>query len=496
MAKEGKKKTKVVLALSQYLEVSPEQLKDKGLLNTVLGTDTKLFIDPKLLRITEIPEFKGAIDDMEEYFSALISTNALAAKFPMARDQAINMLAIKEPTGLSIGYGDSRDSGTSIPKPVALKALRALSELVAIGLEDEKVLEMIGLYVKKFASDSISDLTAHIIYARLCAYTQRIAKELGIATTNFEHDGVNYMLPQQPTKKAPIILLPLELLSPLPLATSWEEIATAARQNAQTRKEFNKLVGKSVKAYSKKTKEDPGALLASKEAMAMLMKVYDEANVKAYSVERDSRGYIRLSDFADQLGKTQPREEVTVLSPGEMVAFVKKDIIEAFQYDIEVLGANELLYQQTKDGKAVYSQPLREDAAQILFHIAANHACGASNILMSREPKLGKSAVDFWIGTHPENKVLVEIKKSNNKNLVDGYDLQVERYLKNERASAAFYVVVVVSKANKTYRLSQLNQLRSKYAKKVENGEKCPILIEVDALEQTPPSKLRSRKTT
>jgi hypothetical protein len=43
-------KKNAVLALSQYLGKTPKELRDKGLLNTVLGTDTKLFIDPKLSR--------------------------------------------------------------------------------------------------------------------------------------------------------------------------------------------------------------------------------------------------------------------------------------------------------------------------------------------------------------------------------------------------------------------------------------------------------------
>jgi hypothetical protein len=486
-------KKNAVLALSQYLGKTPKELRDKGLLNTVLGTDTKLFIDPKLLRETAIPEFIGAIEDMEQYFDLLIRANQAGAKYPMSREQAINMLAIKEPPGLSIGYGDKRDSGTAIQRPVAIKALSALSQLVGIGLEDEKLLEIMGLYIKKFGSDSISDLTAHIIYPRLLSFTDRMAKELKLNVRKYTYEGKEYLLPYQPVRPLPIIFLPLEVLSPLPVATSWSEIAEAARRNAQTRREFNNLVGKSVKAYAKKVKEDPDTLIHSKEAVSLLMDIYDKAPASGYDSNKDSSGYIRISDYADEVGRTRPRASVEVATPTDMVNFVKKEVIDAFQYDVENIGTNTLLYQQATTGKVYYDKPLREEAAQLLFHVAVSHACWASNVLHGREPKMGKSSVDFWIASTPRNKVLVELKKSNNPNLLDGYDKQLKRYMENERASAAFYLILIVDPKDLSAK-SDLFELRKRVAQKIEKGEKCPILIEVNALEQIPPSKLRSNK--
>lgn len=43
--------------ISSYLTVDPKIFDKKGIFDTVIGIDTHLFLDPFLLRKTQIPEF-------------------------------------------------------------------------------------------------------------------------------------------------------------------------------------------------------------------------------------------------------------------------------------------------------------------------------------------------------------------------------------------------------------------------------------------------------
>lgn len=478
------------ITLNEHLGISADELTESGLLNTILGTDTNLFIDPKLLRDTEIPEFIGAMDDIEQYFSDLLAVNA-QAKYPLARNKAISMIAIREPVGLSIGYGNSRNSGTSIPRIVAINALRAITELVAIGIEDEKVMEMLGLYIKGFGSDSISDLIAHIIYPRLCAFTETRSNRLSLNTYEYDRRGKIYNLPKQPNSGRPIILLPLSILSDLPLATSWEEIAAAASQNAATRAQFRTMIGSSISKYEKRIKSDPDLLIKSKDNIQLLMSVYDEAKKKSYDVVRDGKGYIRLANHAAKVRSGSPPEAVYLKTPSEMLNYIKSQIIERYRTDIEQMGANELLYKQTSKGHVLYDEPLHEQAAQTLFHILASHLTSNTDILTVRESKVGKASVDFFLASHPSNKILVEIKKSDNNGLLAGFDNQLKRYVEVEHAAGAIYLVVLIDHNNQSNRKSQLNQLKTLYADKIEKKQNCPELIIINGLEATSPSKLK-----
>ena len=488
---QGDNEKPQVMALNERLGVTVEQLEDAGVFNTLLGIDTQLFIDPKLINTTNIPEFQDVTDDIHAYVRRLIQINAQAHKAERLFDIAMGMIAIKEPAGLSIGYGNSRDSGTSIPKSVAANSLRSLTEMISVGIDSLEVMELLGLFISRFGADSISDLTAHIIYPRLCAFTERITKELNVnETKKFTHDNTEYELPFNPLTGKQLIFVPTEMLSELPLATSWEDIADAAQQNAEHRAAFNAIVGEDIKAYAKKVKKDPSAATHSASTMRTIIEVYDNAVVEPYDTFKDPAGYARVNNQAAELGKHYDSPLVEILSPEDMVKFVNDEVIAQFERNIVKLGANTLLYQRQGNG-VDYTKPVKEDAAQILFHIAADYICRQSNILVNREPQIGNGAVDFNIGQGYSNKVVVEIKKSNNKSLVDGYKNQVMEYIDREDAAAAFYVVLIVSEKNVSNKGSQLNQLQRLHAKRISDGEKVPNLIIINALEQTPPSKIK-----
>jgi len=473
------------ITLSEYLGVTAEKLDEYGVLNTNLGVDTKLFIDPKLLKISDIPEFYDAANLIKDYFAKFMQLHAQAGVSERVRQLMLSMIAISEPKGLAIGYGDKRDTGTAISLSVARQSVWSLEEMLRVGVNDTEIMEMLGLFVKNFGADSISDLMAHIVYKQLCLYTQRVAAEIGVEVHKCKINGDTFYLPKHPFKVGQIIFLPMDILNELPLATEWSEVAQAARRNEEIRQDFNDLVRGDVKEYAEQVKRNPETLLSSADDLRTLLGVYKGSTSAPYDKLADPLGTLRLNAYLDEISGTLRADQGNYVSTNEVYDHIMGSIVPQFQRHIQELGANKLLYKRVGDNlqKVDDTKPVHEEAAQVLFHGIADQVCSQNNIMLSRESKTAPGAVDFSLGTGYNDKVIVEIKKSNNANLLEGYIKQVTRYEESEAADRSVYVVVIVHRPSpKRTTPTQLDELKELYRTKQEAGVKCPTLVIVDGL--------------
>lgn len=480
-------------SLSAHLDIARKRLEKAGVFDSTLGIDTKLFVDPKLLIKSKIPEFKDARADIIRYFADLIRILKQSHKSERLQKLAISRLAVPEPAGLSIGFGDTTDRGMAISQSVAKKILLSLSEVLAVGIDDEELVELMGLFVDGFGPDSMSDLTVSIIYPRFCAYTQRVAKELGVKTTRYTIRGAKYRLPTHPFKNTQIIFVPHSLLRPLPLAVSWDEIAAASEHNRRLREEYDKIVFPALKEAVIEAKETNESDRESmRKGFNALLELYRRISVKSYNLRTDEKGYYALQPFvqthADEISASRKPT-----NPQELVAAVR-DLAEQFRRAIEDNGGNRLLYKRTGIRKILKDKPHHEDVAQSLFYMIADIYCQQADILLSREPNAGRGPVDFSLGTGRKNKVVVEIKKSNNKELENGYNKQLRAYQKAEAAHHAFYIVIVVKEDNRKPDdpETQLERIQKIAIAEEKSGLKAPEIVVIDGLIYPSASKLRN----
>ncbi len=481
------------LPLSKYLNVERKKLEKLGVFDSTLGVDTKLFVDPKLLIRSNIEEFKNSRKIILLYFAKLLNIHKQSHKSPRLLIQARDMLAVKEPQGLSIGYGNKTDRGTAISKTLANKILLSASEILAVGIDDEELIETLGLFIDGFGPDSMSDLTVSIIYHDFCKYTQKIAKDLKVKTQKYIIDNKTYILPKHPFKETCIIFVPFSFLSPLPLAVSWDQIAEAGFHNRKLRNEFNSIIFPVLKEIlteiKEKSDEEKNTL---REGFNTILKIYRKINVRGYDLKLDSKGYYSIQPFIEKesvnikvesLPKTQEELKKSV-----------RDLIKQFERSIESNGGNKLLYRKTKTGVPIKDSPHNEDVSQTIFYLIADLFCQKANILLSREPNAGLGPVDFSLGKSYDTKVLVEIKKSTNKDLEDGYLKQIKAYKKNEAAFYSFFIVIIVKEVQKTVTElnPQLKRVKDIYEKNTKYNISTPELVIIDGLIHPSPSKLRS----
>jgi hypothetical protein len=81
----------------------------------------------------------------------------------------------------------------------------------------------------------------------------------------------------------------------------------------------------------------------------------------------------------------------------------------------------------------------------MMFFINAYSYCKANDLDLTPEADTGNGPVDFKVSKGFSSRIIVEIKLSNSKKLLDGYHKQLEAYTNAEECSTSYYLVILVS---------------------------------------------------
>jgi hypothetical protein len=60
--------------VSAYLGINSDDLENASVLDTVIGVDTRLYVDPLLLNVAKTPEFKNSRQKIEKHYRRKNST--------------------------------------------------------------------------------------------------------------------------------------------------------------------------------------------------------------------------------------------------------------------------------------------------------------------------------------------------------------------------------------------------------------------------------------
>jgi hypothetical protein len=475
----------MAILLSEHLNVSAEALNKQGVFDMVIGIDTKLFVDPLSLKNCSIVEFKNSRKKIVSYFEKIIT---LIMHFPNPRafNLAVKMLTFPEPKGVSIGYGSDNDHGNAIGPKLARRLAKSGREIYEMGIIDPEIFELLGLFEEDFGGDRLSDMTIDIILFDFFKYTERICKKLSI-DCNFEITlhGVIFNLPKHPDKKEYLIFIPEKFLRKLPVASSWEEVCFVAEHNQELRSRLNKMLAGIFTGNAKKvTKKDIRRLIFSEKVnIDELLSVYKELNPKSYDFLGDFLGHGKWYQNGKSIfEKYKDIEEIKKPENLEELDDFVKSIVGQYKRAIEETGGNKILYAFEK-GKF---HPFREEICQLVFLIVAEQNCKINNVFLSRESNYGHGPVDFSLGVGYKEKIIIEIKKSSNSNIIHGYRAQLADYEKSEHSGKSYYIVLIIGNNNK-----KIDELISIKKKLDEDGIKAPEIVLIDGRIKPSPSNLR-----
>lgn len=428
-------------SFSDYFGIDSVAFDATGALDPILDVDTRLFIDPALVRVTTVPELLKSHDKVVQHFEDLLKVVQCIEK-PDDRmwREALKMLNFPEVSGLSIGYATKGTSGSGMGPRLRSHLLESVWRIVKAGVADPALFELVGIFEDGVGPDRISDMVARIIAADLILFTQRVCSDCGIpmkshrlVQMNLEED-----LPTHPVSGSPLILVPREVLRNLPVAMDYADVRWIAEHNETLRSELNSLIGSSWKqvTLSEQKEKLRRDFVRFPEVLSEIIRAYREEQPTQYDFANDPAGEVVWYRASKRLPVAAPLALQLPASPTlDDVEVVVVKICDHFKRLIEDNQLGQLLY----DGQG---KSKHESAAQLLFFGVASAYCEANGLDLSPESDAGRGPVDFKVSSGFAGKVLVEVKLTSNKQLQHGFTAQLPIYQRAEGAQRGIYLVI------------------------------------------------------
>lgn len=470
--------------ISDYLDIDATLLEEAGAYNGFVDVDTELFIDPRLLKSTEAPELQDSYQRIRTRFSNIIKLIALSKRRGDALwNRALKLLRFPEVRGLCIGYSSKSTRGKGIGKKLSTQLMDTAKTIVDAGITDPEIFELVGLFEENIGADRIGDMIGNIIKTDLYAYSHRVFDEVGIPAGHPKNRiNKKYILPKNLHNNRPIILVPKDVLTDLPVAHTYEDIDQVVSFNDNLRRELNRIIAKI-------WGDDPPTKRAYKEAILRyphilrdLIEVYRDMRPTAYDLTDDPGGHFLWYERTRQLVHENPMGLTLGPNPttGEVLEVIMI-ICRKFKHLIENSGLHTLLYKD----RACRERKHEEAAQKVFFGVAAAY-CEANNLDLSPETNSGRGSVDFKVSRGFTKKVLVETKLSSNKNLEQGYLNQLAEYQKAEQTEYSLYLVIRVGGCSE----GRWNRFRDTVRKSRRTRHRTPKVLVVNGRRRPPASKL------
>ena len=424
------------ITFSEQFNISAEVLKATGVFDVILDIDTRVFIDPALLELCTEPEFLDARKKGEKYFSDIITLlRHSKCTTDMYWRRADRMLTFTELSGTCFGYSQNGTGGNAIGSVLRKSILSTIKELMVEGETDPVLFELLGVFQEGIGCDRVSDLITFILRENILIYTQRVVELAEVDSITVGFGQKRYKTCRNPHNNKPLLLLPAAILSPLPIADSFDDIDWICQENARVREEINSYFD-----LGKKTKLHKSQILAlmhsSMSFRTALVSAYKATPKNAYDFSEDPAGEYAWLSAAREYVEQYPLS-LTELPLGTIddVLTVTKTICNRFKVLIEDNGLSKLLYNSN-------GTPKHESAAQLLFYGIADSYCDANNIDLTKEGNNGRGPVDFKLSRGVADKVIVETKLTSNSQLRHGIEIQLPIYMKQEKTKQAIYLII------------------------------------------------------
>jgi len=465
-------------------DVKPARLAQFGVLNPTLAIDTKLFIDPLLLKQSRHSEISGqAASEYRHHFEQVIAFLVASTKTTdVAWRTARRLLSFPEIKGTCLGYGAGSISGSGFGPALTERVLMVGKEIVDLGIRDPDLFSAMALFEEDIGPDRVSDMTTNVVRVALLSFNRTILRKLKLQGEDFEINGVHGEMLRNPcqSRRTPIVLVPLDILRELPIARAWDEVADAASKNSALRARVNKHVAH---IWAAKTKRDKAELrsqaLADGKAFETLLDALHGVPLRAYDASADPDGVLSWAPVARSFATKFPLQIAAAPTPltlDDAHSLVRR-IVAQFRQLIEHNGLNRELYRDN-------GTPRHESTAQRIFFAVAYCYCTANRLDISPEVDTGSGKIDFKFSQGFDRRVLVEVKLSTNSSLVHGYETQLETYKAAQQTLRAIYLAIDVGRMGK--KDEKLIKMRNAAATK---GQPLSDLEFVDGRVKPPASK-------
>lgn len=438
--------------------IAPATMASLGVFDPVLSVDSALFLDPLLLEDSRHEEISvcGTLTFNSYFESVLTLLAASEGENDLPWRSARAKLRFPEIRGTCLGYGSSSINGSAIGRETAESILRTAKRAVELGVPDPLLFPALVLLEEGVGADCISDMTTNVLMPCLVGFNARIIQELGVAAQQFRIAGVRGQFVVNPYQRipTPVILVPSDILRPLPMASDRSEIDEVCSQNWQLRNEVNAAIGT---IWERKTLKDKAKIkaraLADRSALETLLKVVKELDGDAYDLDRDPADVIGWLRRATEAVAANP---FAIANPLERNLSTLSAVVQLILSQFKDLVEEKGIWKEFRENHAYRS----EKSAQRLFFAISDSYCKANNLDISPETDSGFGPVDFKFSIGYQARHLVEAKLSTNTSLKSGYQKQLEAYKRAETTFRATYLIIYLrdSDANRVEEVRRLRE--------------------------------------
>ncbi|MCE3255718.1 MAG: hypothetical protein K0R25_1212 [Rickettsiaceae bacterium] len=444
--KEIMKKTKAVtktsskpVLFSDHFGIDKKRLEELGIFNPILNFDTKLFVEPLLLKSSKSEIIRNSIDSYNKFFANILKLlRASKEEGDKMWRAAKGLVYFPEYKSTCIGYGSDSIHGAGAGRGLSDQILKGAKDIIDAAQGDPEIFLLAPLLEKGIGPDLISDMTQRLIDDEICQFTIDAMKKINLVGYHpyKTKSGNIYLLPYNSFSKCPVKLLPLDILSELPLADNFDIwLVDIADRNSELRDSVSLLIGKIWFEATKAEKKEMllNEIKTNKSFFIEILKILREYSFEHYDIEKDYQGLYRWLENSEQFInlaniklKNVPQESQ------ESLLSVVEEIVRNFQNLIE---KNELWRMFWTKHK---SKPrhVRELYSQMLFFMMAKSwlSSNTMDIELIKDTNQEVKQLEFNFIIKNKFSVTVLVKHSNNAQLENGYKKQATLGLKGVKA--------------------------------------------------------------
>jgi ribosomal protein S6 len=475
--KDNSNQSKPIL-FSDHFNVDKKKMEEFGVFNPILNCDTKLFVEPLLLKSSQSSIIKESYEVFINFFAELlllIKSSKITDDSDIHWREARRRVKFPEYKSTCIGYGSGTTSGGGAGRELNEKILKNAKDIIASGQENPKMFTILPFLEEGIGGDIISDMVQKIINNQICQYTVDVLDKIGLKgdykyTTE---EGISYNLLFNPFSKCELKFLPQDILTNLPIADSFDNwIVGLSQKNFELRKQINKVIGEAWLEKNKaEKKEDILSELKSNRAFFLeVVKIITNENFDHYNLKEDHQGIYRwFEDAKSIISQNNLAISSIVKNDQESLDKAVLEIISNFKNLIENKNIWRLFW--TKRNTKMYHT--NEFYSQMLFFMSSQMWLEAQNslIVLNREFSFEDKQLCLIFLLGRNTKTIVQFKHANNGSLAKMYERQIE-FCQSKKLSG-FYVVMNFKEDN----ANQYDQI-----KKSENSN-CKI-IKIDVIEE------------
>lgn len=459
---------------SDHFKIDKAKLKELGVFDPILDSDSRLFVEPSLLQYSSSKIFQDAYKAYHEKFGKIYKTLSLCEnKGDLNWNIAKNLVDFPEYKFTCIGYGNSID-GRGSAEEFNGKILDSLYSVIDKLKDNPDLLPFAPYLEKGIGGDRISDMLQNIIDEYICDYTASIMQELGLIG-NCRHLSKNlqkqYNLLKNPYSKSVIKLLPRDILRDITISDKAGDISDEIiSQNWEIRKMVDKNIGDAFFKASKEKRKSRifDELFLDPEIFTKILQEIKDYDVKNYNLDSDRKGVWKwLEDAKNLTSNTDLFSQNNVNEGNKSLIDSVESTIANFKLATEEKGFWSCFWANVETG---YFEHVHESYSQLIVSFLCNCSVGLEGLEIKKFYDNNQLITKFSL---KGKNLFLYVKHSDNKQLKSGYEKILEK-AKESKSDQYLYLII-------NFKVDNPKQLDS--IKTIENDRFCKIHL-IDAIIQ------------